>query len=299
MNIAVIGAAGMLGTDISDYFEKEAQVSRLDLDEIDITQRERCLQVMDLVNPDVIINSAAFVDVDACETDPDTAWAVNARGAQNLALAAVRCNADLVYISTDYVFDGTGTRDYKEYDPYRPINTYGQSKLYGEEMSRAICPRLYVTRTSWLFGHSPKGYVQRILNAAAAATPDGAAGAKPVVHMAVDQLEAPTYSVHLAEAIANLVASGCYGTYHISGGAGVTRAEFARTVLETYGIAAAVEPISDKQAAQSRKAVRPARVVLDCGLYALTTGSAPASWQEGVKQYRAREQSSTSGGQEK
>ena len=122
MQVAVIGSKGMLGQAIADSYSPLAEVHRLDLEEVDITDRSACLAVLTKINPDLIINSAAFVNVDTCETKPHIAWQVNVLGAQNVALAATQCAAELVYISTDYVFDGNTDSDYSEYDRYNPIN---------------------------------------------------------------------------------------------------------------------------------------------------------------------------------
>ena len=135
------------------------------------------------------------MDVERCEAEPDLAWRINAVGAQNLALAARQLDCGLVYLSTDYVFDGDTASDYDEVAQPNPKNQYGRSKLAGENMCRQICARTYVVRTAWLFGHAPHNYVNRVLQAA---DRDG------VVRMPVDQLESPTYTGHLAEAILSL-----------------------------------------------------------------------------------------------
>jgi len=199
--------------------------------------------------------------------------------AQNVALAAADCNSQLIYISTDYVFDGESARDYAEYDYANPINHYGKSKYYGEMMSARLCQRLYVVRSSWLFGHSERGYIARIL----------AQHEQGVVRMADDQLEAPTYTAHLAAALERLWQSECYGVYHISGGRGCTRIEFARGVLTAAGLNTAVEAADRAAVLAKRVARRPARVVLDCMLYQEVCATALPTWEEGIKEYFRRE----------
>ena len=265
----------MLGREICAYFSAEHEVLALDIKEIDIRDRQRTLALLGQHDLDLIINSAVMVDVDACERQPQLAWQVNALGAQNVALAAARTNATLIYISTDYVFDGTSTHDYREYDTTNPINVYGSSKLYGEILSRNLCRKLYIVRSSWLFGESPANYVARILRAAHTGP----------VAMSDDQLEAPTYTRHLAQALQHLLHSGCYGTYHFTGGDGCTRVEFAQAVLQEAGVKVAVKVMPPSEAIKKRIASRPHRIVLDTTLYRMTTAAEVPSWRIGIQEY--------------
>jgi dTDP-4-dehydrorhamnose reductase len=276
MKIAVIGAKGMLGRDLCQVLGAQHEVLAWDIEEIDITDRESTAKRLGSENPDAIINSAAFVNLEACEADPDTAWRVNAVGAQNLALVAAQVGSDLVYISTDYIFDGRSEEDYDEIAGPNPLNVYGRSKLAGERLSLQICPRTYAIRTAWLFGHAPGNYVERVLKAAEM---DG------VVRMPEDQLESPTYTRHAAEALAHLLATGAYGTYNVTSLGACTRADFAGYVLEQTGRPERVEVVDP--AAAKRYAKRPARVVLNCRLYQLVTGQSLPGWRQGVKDYLA------------
>lgn len=268
----------MLGREICATYQHDQEVISLDIDEIDVTKREQTVATLRDMNPDIIVNSAVIVDVDLCDREPNLAWEVNAIGAQNIAVAAAECGSQLVYISTDYVFDGVTTNDYREYDPTNPINHYGKSKLYGEILSHRVCQRLYVVRSSWLFGHSPRGYIARILAQAGAGA----------VRMAADQLEAPTYTAHLARALRPLWESGCYGVYHVSGGRGCTRKEFARAVIKGAGIDAPMETMPDAEAAAKRSSQRPKRVVLGTTLYQQVCGALP-TWEEGIAEYFQRQ----------
>jgi dTDP-4-dehydrorhamnose reductase len=277
MKIAIIGAKGMLGRDLVRVLGAQHEILAWDIEEIDITDRPRTLELLSAERPELIVNSAVYVDLEGCETNPDKAWRINAIGAQNLALAAQRLNSALVYISTDYIFDGQTETDYDEVANPNPLNQYGRSKLAGERLSLQLCPRTYVARTAWLFGHAPNNYVERVLKAAAK---DG------VVRMTEDQLESPTYTGHLAEAILNLIHSGAYGTYHVTSLGACTRAEFARFVLQAAGRSEPVEVVDPATA--KRFAKRPARVVLDCRLYQLVTGQPLPHWQEAVKAYLAQ-----------
>lgn len=276
MKIAVIGAKGMLGRELCRILGTQHEILAWDIEEIDITDRTRTLDQLGAEHPELVVNSAAFVNLEACESNPDKAWLVNAVGAQNLALAAQRAGSDLVYISSDYVFDGLSEVDYDEVAQPNPLNVYGRSKLAGEGFSLRICPRTYVIRTAWLFGPAPNNYVERVLRAAEN---------ERVVRMPADQLESPTYTGHLAEAISHLIATGAYGMYHITSVGACTRADFAGYVLEQAGRSEPVEIVDS--AILKRFVKRPTRVVLDCRLYQLVTGRPLPEWRQGVRDYLA------------
>ena len=277
MKIVVIGAKGMLGREICRVLGSRHDVLAWDIDEIDITARARTLELLGGERPELIVNSAAFVDLESCENQPDKAWLINAVGAQNLALAARQTGSALVYISTDYIFDGASQVDYDEVAHPNPLNQYGRSKLAGEQLSLYLCPRTYALRTAWLFGHAPNNYVERVLKTA---------DKEGLVRMPVDQLESPTYTGHLAEAILHLIDTGAYGVYNVTGSGACTRADFARYVLEQAGRSEPVEEVD--AAAVKRFARRPERSVLDCRLYRLVTGRALPTWQQGVQDYLAK-----------
>jgi dTDP-4-dehydrorhamnose reductase len=199
MKIAVIGSEGMLGRDLAGWLGARHEIAGLDIDDIDIREREGTVAAIGKLRPQLIINCAACVDVESCETEPDRAFRVNALGSQNLAIAAQCSDADYLYVSSDYVFDGRSGCDYDELAPPCPVNQYGRSKLAGEVLARQICRRSYVVRTAWLIGHRRGNYVERVLDLA---DRDG------IVRMATDQLESPTYTLHLAEAVEKLVQPG-------------------------------------------------------------------------------------------
>lgn len=274
----VIGARGMLGRDIASALAATHRVLAWDIDEIDITDRSRTVDQIAAARPDVVVNAAAFVDLEACESDPDRAWLVNAVGAANVAHGAEAAEASLVYISTDYVFDGRAQSDYDEVAPPNPLNHYGRSKLAGERLSLSSCRRTCAVRTAWLFGHAPGNYVARVLDAA---TRDG------VVRMPDDQVESPTYTADLAAAISRLVACRPSGIVHMTSRGACTRAEFAAEVLRQAGRTEPVEVVEPRSA--GRYARRPARPVLDCRLYRLLTGAELPAWREGIGRYLARE----------
>ena len=274
----VIGARGMLGRDIAAALAATHRVLAWDIEEIDITDRSRTVGQIAAARPEVVVNAAAFVDLEACESDPDRAWLVNAVGAGNVALGAEAADASLIYLSTDYVFDGRADSDYDEVALPNPLNHYGRSKLAGERLSLSSCTRTCAVRTAWLFGHAPGNYVARVLDAA---TRDG------VVRMPDDQVESPTYTGDLAAAIARLVACRASGIVHMTSRGACTRAGFAAEVLRQAGRTEPVEVVEPRSA--GRYARRPARPVLDCRLYRLLTGAELPAWPEGIGRYLARE----------
>lgn len=276
MKIAIIGAKGMLGRTLGEVLGSQHDILAWDIDEIDITDRARTIEALSVEKPDLILNSAAFVDVERCETEPDTAWRINAAGAQNLALAAQKLDCALLQISTDYVFDGQTGHDYDETSPTHPINQYGRSKLAGEQLCCQICHKTYVLRTAWLFGHAPNNYVERVLKAA---------DKEGLVRMPIDQMESPTYTVDLAQAILALIPTGAYGLYNVTSLGACTRAAFAQYVLKAAGRS---EPVELIETPPQRHARRPGRTVLDCRLFQLVTGHKLPQWQAGVEAYLSR-----------
>ena len=278
MKIVVIGAKGMLGSEVARTLAREHEVTAWDIDQIDITDRAGTLERLLSLKPSLIVNAAALVDVEACEKQPDAAWKVNAVGSQNLALAARALAAEYLLVSTDYVFDGAAREDYDEFSSPNPINQYGKSKLAGERLAAGICQGMYIVRTSWLFGHRPKNYVQRVL----------AAADTGVVRMAEDQLESPTYVPHVAAAIRALVPTGAHGTYHVTSLGACTRLEFARYVLSRAGRTVPLEKLENPGA--GRAARRPLRTVLDCRLFRLVTGHELPAWQSGVDEYLSHQE---------
>ena len=163
MKILVMGHKGMLGSDLMAVLGRDHEVSGVDVGEFDITSAEDCLRVIGEFNPAVVINAAAYTDVDGCETNRDACFAVNAEGVRNVALACRDRGAKVVHYSTDYVFDGTKMEPYLEDDPCRPINAYGASKRKGEEHLIETVENHVLIRTAWLYGRQGKNFVKAIL----------------------------------------------------------------------------------------------------------------------------------------
>lgn len=259
MKVAVTGADGQLGTDLVDAY-RAAGHAVVPLAHADVRIEDRASVEAALLEhtPDLVINSAAMVDLEACEGDPQRAFEVNAVGPRNLAGMAAKLGHALVQISTDYVFDGQGTRPYREADPTAPLNVYATSKLAGEHFVRAIAPRHWVLRTSGLFGRAPcrgKGglnFVELMIERAAAGKP---------IRVVDDERASPTRTRDLAENLVALTESGATGTYHMTSQGGCTWYEFAARIFAQVGMEALLDRASPGEFASVVR--RPAYSVLD------------------------------------
>ncbi len=224
--------------------------------------------------PDWIIHTAAFTNVDGAESTPEEAQAVNDRGTAHIAVAAAARGASLVYVSTDYVFDGEKRAPYVETDPVAPINVYGRTKLAGERHAAGV-PSHLVVRTQGLFGREGKSFVRSIVDAAAAGRAISVVG---------DVTTGVTYADDLAAAIRRLVELGSTGIYHVANTGPVVWADFARAVLDEGGLPnVAVTPTS--AAAFARPARRPAYSCLDTSRYTAAAGAPLAPWRDALRRY--------------
>ncbi|MDY7078701.1 MAG: dTDP-4-dehydrorhamnose reductase [Chloroflexota bacterium] len=223
MRIFVTGCKGQLGRALYTALA-EHTLSGCDLPELDITDRVAIGAAISDFAPDVVIHAAAWTDVDGCARDPEQAYRANALGTQNVALACAACDAAMVYISTNEVFDGTATEPYREWDSLHPINPYARSKVAGEWFVRHLLNRFYVARTSWLYAAGGRNFSNphRIIQLA------DERGALKVV---TDEIANPTYAPDLADAIAALVHTRAYGVYHMTNTGYCSRHDFVREVL--------------------------------------------------------------------
>ena len=271
MRIVVTGAQGQLGTDLRRVLQQH-QVTGLDLPGFDLTRQDCSKAIVDAA-PEIVIHAGAHTDVDGAERAPALAMAVNADGTERVARAAAQAGARLIYVSTDYVFDGTGTRPYLETDSTNPASAYGASKCAGEQRALSCCENTLVVRTAWLYGLQGKNFVKTILQLAAE---------RPSLRVVADQRGCPTYAEDLAGMISKLVAHPARGILHVTNDGHCTWHEFATEIVRLAGYRVPVEPITT--ADMPRPAKRPAYSVLSAErLHQL--GFAMPSWQDGLQRF--------------
>ena len=269
--ILVVGAKGMLGRDLMNILGNEAR--GVDVEDIDIRELSSVQKVLLTLKPRLVINAAAYTDVDGCESNQELAMEVNGEGVAHLAMICREIGATLVQISTDYVFDGSKGSPYMEDDPTGPLSVYGESKLAGE-MNARFCPEHLIVRTQWLYGLHGKNFVETMLRLATE---------KKELAVVNDQIGSPTWTVDLGMAIKALIDRGCRGTYHVANGGFCSWNEFARTIFAEAGIEVTVNPMSTGDL--GRPAPRPLHSTLDCGKLLRDTGVQPEPWREALKSY--------------
>lgn len=269
--ILVVGANGMLGRDLIELLGDRGK--GVDIDDIDITSPESVLKIIGLLKPDVVINCAAYTDVDGCETNIETAMAVNGEGVAYLAMACRDSGALLVQVSTDYVFDGGKGTPYVEDDAPCPLSVYGESKLAGE-MNAAFSPEHLIVRTQWLYGHHGKNFVETMLRLGAE---------KEELTVVDDQIGSPTWTVDLAGAIVALIENGCRGIYHAADSEYCSWNGFAKAIFEEAGLKVTVKPMTTTEL--NRPARRPLYSTLECTKLAADTGFYPQSWRSALQKY--------------
>lgn len=270
--ILVTGGTGMLGTALVREWTGRAILFPVSARHFDLRDAAAVGDAVRRLSPDWIIHTAAFTNVDGAEASSEEAQAVNDRGTAHVAVAAAARGASLVYVSTDYVFDGAKRTPYVETDPVGPLNVYGRTKVAGERHAAGV-PSHLVVRTQGLFGREGKSFVRSILEAAAAGR---------AISVVNDVTTGVTYAADLAAAIRRLVEVGATGTYHVANTGAVVWADFARAVLDEGG-QPGVPVTATTAAAFARPARRPAYSVLDTGRYAATTGAALPSWRDALR----------------
>ncbi|MEE9591428.1 MAG: dTDP-4-dehydrorhamnose reductase [Thermodesulfobacteriota bacterium] len=273
MRVFITGAFGQLGSEIERAFEG-SDFFLGGRSESDITDQGIIKTIVDF-RPDLVIHTAAFTDVDGCEIKPDKAFTVNSFGSRNVAVGAEKAGAKLIYISTDYVFDGKSDEPYDEFSGTNPINVYGMSKLGGEEFIKHLSRRFFIVRSSWLYGKTGKNFVKTILNIARE---------KDELRVVNDQRGAPTYVKDLAEMISKIARTEAYGLYHASGGGYCTWYEFALEILRLADIKKEVVPTSSSEL--NRPAPRPANSALT-SIALKQIGIEPRHWKEAIKEFMA------------
>jgi dTDP-4-dehydrorhamnose reductase len=252
MKVLIIGSEGMLGHDLVDILSKENEISTTTIDTLDITDIEKTIATVQEINPDVVVHAAAFTDVNGSETKKDIAYKINGIGTRNVAVACKETDSALVYICTDYVFDGEKGSSYQEYDQTNPLSIYGKTKLQGETYIRDILSKFYIVRTSWLYGYHGPNFVTTMLKLSK--TMD-------TISVVNDQIGSPTYTVDLAKAISKLIKKPSYGIYHITNSGECSWYDYACQIFEIAGIEINVKPVSTGEYPQP--APRPKYSVLE------------------------------------
>ncbi len=274
MRVTVLGASGLLGQALVQELRTE-QLTALSSSDADLRDAARVHEVIRSSYPDWIILAAAYTDVDGCESNRDRAFAVNCEGAVHVAQAARDVGSRLIFLSTDYVFDGTKTLPYQAGDVRHPINVYGESKARAEERLVEILPEVCIVRTSWLFGPGGKCFPATILNLAKSRTE---------ISVVNDQRGCPTFTPDLASALAQLCRKSARGIVHATNSGNCTWHEFATEIVRASALAIAVKPV--KTAEFPRPARRPAFSVLSAdSLHAYHVRM--AEWRDALRRYLA------------
>jgi dTDP-4-dehydrorhamnose reductase len=280
LRILLIGANGQLGSDLVKISGKHELLARTHQD-LDIVRFPLVQEQVRRIQPEIIINTAAFHKVDLCETEVLSAFEVNAYGVRNLALAAREMDSVLVHFSTDYVFEGTGSRPYTEDDLPNPVNAYGISKLAGEKFVRYLWPKSFVIRTCGLYGHagsSGKGgnFVEMMLKKALHGDS---------IRVVNDQRLTPTSTRELARKVMELILTRYYGLYHITGSGECSWYEFAQAIFELEGIGADLSPTTAREF--NAAAQRPAYSVLQNARLQELGMDDLKDWKQALKEYLA------------
>ncbi len=277
MRILILGNKGMLGSELMLRLAGAHDVTGRDMDAFDIVSEDDCRRVIQECSPDVVINAAAYTNVDGCETNREGCFAVNAAGVKNVALACRGRRITIVHFSTDYVFGGTKRSPYREDDPLAPINIYGASKLEGERYLQSLAENYLLIRTAWLYGRHGKNFVKTILEKASTLK---------TLEVVDDQIGSPTTCRDLAAAVEILVEGGHRGVFHVTNRGRCSWFQFARTIVEYAGKSdVTVRPIGSETL--SRPALRPAWSVLSGRKFAAATGMTMPTWRKGLKDYLA------------
>jgi len=278
MKVLIFGASGLLGNALTREWTGDKVVG-LSSRNVDIRDVQRVIQVVEEVKPEWIVLTAAYTDVDGCEQNQELAFSVNRDGAVNVANAAKNVRACLLFLSSDYVFDGNKTSPYEIEDARNPQSVYGRSKAEAELRLAELMSESCIVRTSWLFGLGGKCFPDTIIKLAAT---------RSAIDVVNDQRGCPTYTVDLARAIVQLCRKNAHGTIHVTNRGDCSWFEFAEQIVKSAGLGTPVLPVSSKQMA--RPAPRPPYSVLS-PLSAQRLGIQMPAWQDALQRY-LRERSS-------
>ena len=274
MKILITGSNGMLGHDLINALDERHDLILTTSKTLDITNKKQAIEYICEVKPDIVINSAAYTDVDGCEENQDLAYSVNGEGVKNLALACKEIDCPLVHISTDYVFDGSAIEPIQEDGEIGPISIYGKSKLKGEEAIQEILDKYFIVRTAWLYGINGRNFPKTMLELAENHSE---------ITVVYDEVGTPTYTSDLAEAISELIETDYYGIYHLTNSGSCSWCEFARYIFEIAGKDVNVIPVTASEFA--RPAPRPSYSVLENKNWIEKGFNPLRDYKEAIKEY--------------
>ena len=274
MKILITGSNGMLGHDLIEVLKDKHELLLTTSKTLDITDGDSVMDFILKSNPDIVINSAAYTDVDGCESNPDLAYNVNGEGVKNLALACREVDCPLVHISTDYVFNGQNDRPWVEDDEIGPISIYGKSKLEGEEHIKEILEKYFIVRTAWLYGVNGRNFPRTMLELAQNHSE---------ITVVYDEVGTPTYTPDLAKGISELIETDYYGTYHLTNSGNCSWCEFARYIFEVADVDVNVIPVTASEFA--RPAPRPSYSVLENKNWVENGFEPLRNYKEAIKEY--------------
>ena len=274
MKILITGSNGMLGHDLQEVLKDKHDLILTTSKTLDITDEQHTIDFICDANPDIVINSAAYTDVDGCEENQDIAYAVNGDGVRNLALACKQVDCPLVHVSTDYVFNGKSDRPWVEDDEIGPISVYGKSKRKGEEAIFEILDKYFIVRTAWLYGINGKNFPKTMLELGKNHSE---------ITVVYDEVGTPTYTPDLAYGISQLIESDFYGIYHLTNSGNCSWCEFARYIFEVADMDVKVIPVTASEFA--RAAPRPSYSVLENKNWVKNGFEPLRSYKDAIKEY--------------
>lgn len=272
--ILVTGCNGQLGREIQKEYENDgAMLICTDMGDLDISDNEQVMRYVRDLQPDVIMNCAAYTAVDACENEWDLAYRTNAIGPRNLAIAARETGAKLMHISTDYVFEGNAHEPYTEFDEVHPVSAYGKTKLEGERFVQQFAERYFILRTAWLYGEG-NNFAKTMLRLAES---------HDEVRVVCDQFGSPTSAAELAKVMHRLEPTENYGLFHATCEGSCSWADFAEEIFRLAGKTTKVTRVTTEEYGSTTK--RPAYSVLDNYMLRLTTDARMADWKDALRAY--------------
>ncbi|MBQ4362165.1 MAG: dTDP-4-dehydrorhamnose reductase [Lachnospiraceae bacterium] len=275
MRVLVTGAKGQLGTDVMDELAgRGLEGIGVDIDEMDITDGEAVMKVIGDAGADAVIHCAAYTAVDAAEDNEELCRAVNAGGTENVAKACASLDIPMMYISTDYVFDGEGIRPWEPDDERHPINVYGQTKYEGELAVERLLSKYFIVRISWVFGLNGKNFVKTMLELAKT---------RDQLNVVADQVGSPTYTPDLAKLLADMIQTDRYGRYHATNSGLCTWHEFAEEIFLQKGMIMKIEPVTSEEF--PAKAKRPHNSRMSKSKLTQSGFELLPPWQDALKRY--------------